>query len=200
MMQDNLIELKKPEAEFQDPLAEILRKGARQLPAQALEAEVSLFMEQFAETTDEKGRKRVVRTGYLPEREVQTGIGPVAARVPRVRDREKEHAGKVRFDSTILPPYPRKTRSMEQLIPWLCLKGISTGDFTDVLASLLGLDARRPVAGNPATAGLKSAWQGEYDQWQKRDLSHKRYVHFWADSLVGWDSVYRRTAGRRAAV
>ena len=143
MMQDNLIELKKPEAEFQDPLTEILRKEARQLPAQALEAEVSLFMEQFAAATDEKGRKWVVRNGYLPEREVQTGIqNPVAARVPRVRDREKEHAGKVRFNSTILPPYPRKTRSMEQRIPWLYLKGISTGDFTDALASLVGRDAQ----------------------------------------------------------
>ena len=119
MMQDNLIELKKPEAEFQDPLTEILRKGARQLLAQALEAEVALFMEQFAEATDEKGRKRVVRNGYLPERQVQTGIGPVPAKVPRVRDREKGHAGKVRFKSSILPPYLRKTRSMEQLIPWL---------------------------------------------------------------------------------
>jgi len=83
MMQDNLIELKKPEAEFEDPLTEILRRGARQLLAQALEAEVSLFLEQFAESTDERGRRRVVRNGYLPEREVQTGIGPVPARVPR---------------------------------------------------------------------------------------------------------------------
>ena len=123
MMQDNLIELKKPEAEFEDSLTEILRKGARQLLAQALEAEVLLFMEQFAEATDEKGRKRVVRNGYLPERQVQTGIGPIPAKVPRVRDRERGDADKVRFNSTILPPYLRRTRSMEQLIPWLYLNG-----------------------------------------------------------------------------
>ena len=181
MMQDNLIELKKPEAELEDPLTEILRRGARQLLAQALEAEVSLFMEQFAEATDEKGRKRVVRNGYLPEREVQTGIGPVPARVPRVRDRERKNVDKVRFNSSILPPYLRRTRSMEQLIPWLYLKGISTGDFTDALASLVGRDAKGL---SPATVSrLKSAWEGEYDQWQKRDLSHKRYVYFWADGI-----------------
>ena len=181
MMQDNLIELKKPEAEFADPLTEILRKGARQLLAQALEAEVSLFMEQFAEATDEKGRKRVVRNGYLPEREVQTGIGPVPARVPRVRDRERGHADKVRFNSNILPPYLRKTRSMEQLIPWLYLKGVSTGDFTTALASLVGRDAKGL---SPATVSrLKSTWEDEYDQWRKRDLSHKRYVYFWADGI-----------------
>ena len=181
MMQDNLIELKKPEADLEDPLTEILRRGARQLLAQALEAEVSLFMEQFAEATDEKGRKRVVRNGYLPEREVQTGIGPVPARVPRVRDRERRNVDKVRFNSSILPPYLRRTRSMEQLIPWLYLKGISTGDFTDALASLVGRDAKGL---SPATVSrLKSAWEGEYDQWQKRDLSHKRYVYFWADGI-----------------
>ena len=181
MMQDNLIELKKPEAEFEDPLTEILRRGARQLLAQALEAEVSLFMEQFAGATDEKGRKRVVRNGYLPEREVQTGIGPVPAKVPRVRDRERKNVDKVRFNSSILPPYLRRTRSMEQLIPWLYLKGISTGDFTDALASLVGRDAKGL---SPATVSrLKSAWEGEYDQWQKRDLSHKRYVYFWADGI-----------------
>ena len=181
MMQDNLIELKKPEAEFEDSLTEILRKGARQLLAQALEAEVLLFMEQFAEATDEKGRKRVVRNGYLPERQVQTGIGPISAKVPRVRDRERGDADKVRFNSTILPPYLRRTRSMEQLIPWLYLKGVSTGDFTEALASLVGRDAKGL---SPATVSrLKSVWEGEYDQWQKRDLSRKRYVYFWADGI-----------------
>ncbi|HET8670438.1 MAG TPA: transposase, partial [Candidatus Saccharimonadales bacterium] len=126
-----------------DALTEVLRRGARELLQQAVEAEVAEAIGQFAELKDEQGRQRVVRNGYLPERTIQTGIGKVPVRAPRVRDR----VGKMKFSSSILPPYLRRTRSLDELLPWLYLKGLSSSDFSGALTALLG----------PAAPGLSAA-------------------------------------------
>jgi transposase-like protein len=152
------------------------------LLVQAVEAEVTSFVEAHGHLADAAGRRRVVRHGYLPAREIQTGIGPVAVRCPRVRDRGTGvPCGKIRFSSAILPPYLRRTRSIEELLPWLYLKGISTGDFGEALAALLGPEA--PGLSASTIARLKEVWQGELDRWQRRDLSSRRYVYFWADGV-----------------
>jgi transposase-like protein len=182
MAKDNVIDLKKPEPFIDDPITDILRSGARQLLAQALEFEVASFLSQYADLNDAQGRKRITRNGYLPERKIQTGIGQVPVKVPRVRDRQSENElDRIRFNSSILPPYLRKTKSMETLIPWLYLKGISTGDFTEALAALVGKDA--PGLSPSTISRLKSVWQQEYEQWLNRDLSRKRYVYIWADGV-----------------
>lgn len=181
MSQNNVIDLKKPEPFVDDPITEIIRQGARKLLAQALEAEIELFINRFAELRDELGRQRIVRNGYLPEREIQSGVGAVKVRAPRVRDRHTNPSEKIHFNSSILPPYLRKTKSIEELVPWLYLKGISTGDFSDALAALVGTDA--PGFSAATVSRLKSTWQQDLDQWQKRDLSGKRYVYFWVDGI-----------------
>jgi transposase-like protein len=147
-----------------------------------VEAEVAGFVEAYAHLMDSAGRRRIVRHGHLPEREIQTGIGPVAVRRPRVRDRGAGETGpRVRFTSRILPPYLRRAKSIEELLPWLYLKGISTGDFCEALAALLGPEA--PGLSASTIARLKEVWQGELEHWQRRDLSAKRYVYFWADGI-----------------
>ena len=182
MKKDNLIELKNPEPFIDDPITEILRNGARELLAEALEAEIKGFLSQYADLKDDHGRMRVTRNGYLPEREIQTGIGPVPVKAPRIRDRQPEdESDRIRFSSLILPPCLRKTKSMEELIPWLYLKGISTGDFSEALAALAGKDA--PGLSGPTISRLKTIWQDDLKQWQKRDLSNKRYVYIWADGI-----------------
>ena len=181
MTNDNVISLKKPEPFVDDPITDILRSGARKLLTQALEAEIEMFISQYKDLTDELDRQRIVRNGHLPEREIQTGIGPVSVKAPRVRDRHNEASKRIRFGSSILPPYLRKTRSMEQLIPWLYLKGISTGDFSDALAALVGKDA--PGLSSPTISRLKTIWRQDLQAWQKRDLSDKHYVYFWADNI-----------------
>ena len=140
--------------------------------AQAIEAEVEGFLADHAQHTLDNGHRRVVRNGYLPEREIQTGIGPVSVRMPRTRDKGDTGAGgRIRFTSKILPPYLRRTKSIEELIPWLYLKGISTGDFSDALASLLGPDA--PGLSASTIGRLKDVWKDEMAAWQGRDLSQK---------------------------
>jgi len=182
MSNGNLFDLKKPQPIVDDPVTELLRQGARRLLKAALEAEIEAFLEQYRDATDDKGRRRVVRNGYLPEREIQTGIGQVPVKVPRIRDRQgKSPNDGIQFTSAILPKYLRRTKSIETLLPWLYLKGISTGDFADALAALVGKDAPGLSAGT--ISRLKSAWQDDYKKWQQRDLSHKRYVYFWADGI-----------------
>jgi transposase-like protein len=182
MAKDNVIDLKKPESFIDDPITDILRQGARRLLCAALEAEVETFLKQYKDISDGKGWQRVVRNGYLPEREIQTGIGQVQVKAPRIRDRQPDPIkGRIRFTSAILPPYLRKTKSIEILLPWLYLKGVSTGDFTDALAALLGKDA--PGLSAATISRLKTVWQDEYNQWQQRDLSNKRYVYFWVDGI-----------------
>ncbi len=163
-----------------DPLTECLRSGAQQLLQSAIEAEVSSWLAEYEEDRTGEGHRRVVRNGHLPVREIQTGIGGVAVKVPRVGDRGAG-AEKVVFHSKLIPPYLRRAKSVEELLPWLYLKGVSTGDFSEALASLLGSEA----AGLSSTtiSRLKKDWIREYDTWRRRDLSKRRIVYVWADGI-----------------
>jgi putative transposase len=164
----------------EDILTEVIRQGAKQLLSQAIEAEVAEWIERHKEHQDAQGRQQVVRNGFLPSRTILTGIGPVDVKQPRVHDRRpKEEAEK--FSSQILPPYLRKTKSIEELIPWLYLKGISTGDFNEALAALLGPQAKGLSA--TTVTRLKAVWQDEYQAWSKRSLQDKHYVYVWADGV-----------------
>jgi len=176
----NVFQLAQPGA-FTDSLTEVLRDGARALLARAVEAEVAEVLAKYAELKTDDGRQRLVRHGHLPEREIMTGIGPVAVRQPRVRDRASAGEERIRFTSAILPPYARRSRSLEVLIPVLYLKGISTGDFEAALAALLGKDSGGLSAST--IARLKDAWSDEHARWSQRDLSAKRYVYFWVDGI-----------------
>ena len=180
MTDNSILEFAQPGA-FTDPLTEILRHGARALLAQAVEAEVADFLARHADFKTAAGHQRVVRHGHLPEREIMTGIGPIAVRQPRARDREAAGGERIRLRPTILPPYARRTKSLEVLIPILYLKGISTGDFEEVLAALVGKDA--PGLSASTIARLKEMWTEEHGRWQKRDLSAKRYVYVWVDGI-----------------
>ena len=181
MSDANVVKLLQP-GSFADPLTEVLRNGARALLSQAIEAEVAEFLAKHVDLKTATGLSRVVRHGHLPEREVMTGIGPVGVRQPRVRDRgAADDAGRIRFTPAILPPYARRSRSLEVLIPILYLKGISTGDFEEALAALLGKDA--PGLSASTIARLKEVWRDEHEHWRKRDLSAKRYVYVWADGI-----------------
>ena len=180
MTDSNVFRLSQP-GTFSDPLTEVLRNGARALLSQAVEAEVAALLNRHADQRTDDGRQRLVRHGHLPEREIVTGIGPVAVRCPRVRDRVGDGWERIRFSSAILPPYARRSKSLEVLIPILYLKGVSTGDFEEALLALLGKDAGGLSA---STIGrLKDAWSDEHARWSKRDLSAKRYVYFWADGI-----------------
>jgi transposase-like protein len=180
MNTDTVVTLRQP-GEFADPLTEVLRNGARQLLAQAVETEVAELLAAHARLTTEEGRQRLVRHGHMPERTIQTGIGPVAVRQPRVRDRAGKGSERIRFTSAILPPYARRTKSLDALLPALYLRGISTGDMQEALAALLGKQA--PNLSPAVLTRLKAGWQEEYKRWKNRDLSAKRYVYVWADGV-----------------
>jgi len=169
-----------PEFSSRDVLTEILRQGAQRLLSQAVEAEVDACIEAHRHRLDGQGHRLVVRNGYKDERELQTGVGSVKVRQPRVDDR-RLGADEERFSSSILPPYLRRTKSIEELIPWLYLKGISTGDFSEALVALLGPEA--PGLSASTVVRLKQVWQQEYEAWNKRSLSDKRYVYFWVDGI-----------------
>jgi transposase-like protein len=158
-------------------LEEIIREGARRLLQQAIEDEVNEYLERFSYQRDEAGRRLVVRNGSLPQRELITGIGPLRIRQPRVHDRRDGES----FSSNILPRYMRRIPSVDNLIPVLYLKGISTGDFTKALEAILGENAAGLSAAN--IVRLKRQWEQEYQQWSRRDLGGKRYVYFWADGI-----------------
>ena len=182
MKDDTVVTLQQPGSFSDDPLRDVLRAGARQLLAQAVEAEVESHILAHADLTDGNGRRRVVRHGYLPERDIQTGIGAVEVKAPRVRDRDPgAPGGRIDFTSLILPRYLRRSKSVEELLPWLYLKGISSGGFGEALSALLGPDA--PGLSASTIARLKALWWEQYVAWQKRDLSAKRYVYFWADGV-----------------
>jgi putative transposase len=178
MQEHTTIPFPHPQLSAADPLTELLRQGAHRLLAQAIEAEVAVLLAQYADRHDTQGRQAVVRNGYLPAREVQTGIGAVRVKVPRVRDRSGTG---IRFHSALLPPYIRRSKSLEALLPWLYLKGVSTGDFSEALQALLGPDA--PGLSPATLSRLKQGWQDELAQWQQRDLTGKRYVYFWVDGV-----------------
>ena len=165
-----------------DPLTEVIQVGAKELLRTAVQAEVSAFIAEHAHLLDDEGRQRLVRHGFLPEREMMTGIGTVPVQVPRARDRgSNADGGKIKFRSSLVPPYLRKAKSVEELLPWLYLKGISTGDFSEALAALLGPDAEG--LSSSTITRLKAAWWDEYEIWRKRDLTGKRYVYVWADGV-----------------
>ncbi len=167
-------------AEAGDVLTGILRDGCRKILEGALEIEISNFIEEYRELADAQGRQRVVRNGYLPTRAIQTGVGQIEAKVPRARDR-RGGPDAIRFSSSILPPYLRRAKSIEDLLPWLYLKGVSTGDFSDALESLLGKDA--PGLSASTISRLKQAWGDEYKAWHRASLAGKRYVYVWADGI-----------------
>jgi putative transposase len=177
----DIIALRQPES-VDDPLTEIARDGARRMLAAALRAEADTFVAQHAESVLPDGRQRVVRHGHGPERSIQTGIGALDVRRPKVRDRAvAPDEEKIRFTSAILPKWARRSRSLDALLPVLYLRGISTGDFQEALTAILGQDA--PNLSPGVISRLTGEWQQEYDHWQRRDLSARRYVYIWADGV-----------------
>lgn len=178
----DIIALRQPEF-VDDPLTEIARDGARRMLAAALRAEADAFVASHAEEILPDGRQRVVRHGHGPERSIQTGIGALAVRRPKVRDRAVNVpvGKKIRFTSAILPKWARRSKSLDALLPVLYLRGISTGDFQEALAAILGRDA--PNLSPGVISRLTGEWQQEYDHWQRRDLSARRYVYIWADGI-----------------
>jgi transposase-like protein len=176
MEEDIVVRLRRPGGSVaDDPLLVVLREGARRMLTCAIEAEVDGFVAACAVLVDEHGWRRVVRNGHGPERALQTGIGPIAVRRPKVRDRGDGSSARIRFTSAVLPAYLRRTKNVEELLPWLYLKGISTGQFEEALAALLGTDA--PGLSATTVRRLTEAWQDEHERWQGRDLSARRYVY-----------------------
>ena len=170
-----------PQFEGKSPLDEIIRTGAQQMLQTAIEAEVNDFLLRHSDRRDEHGNRLVVRNGRLPSRELLTGAGRLEVSQPRVRDNSSEKENRATFTASILPPYLRRSKTIDDLIPWLYLKGISTGDFPEALQSLLGIDVKG--LGPNVVVRLKETWGGEYDEWSRRDLSSKNYVYLWADGI-----------------
>jgi len=177
----NVLRLRQPD-EFDDPLTDVLRTGARKLLAQAIEIEAETFLAEMRDLKLADGRDRIVRHGHGPERSIQTGIGPVPVSRVKIRDRGANGAvDRVRFASSILPKWARRTRSLDALLPVLYLRGVSTGDFQEALSALVGKDA--PNLSPSVITRLTAEWSIEYDRWQKRDLSARHYVYVWADGV-----------------
>jgi putative transposase len=176
-----VVPLRQPEA-TEDPLTAVLRSGARRLLAQAIEAEAEAFLAAMRDKRLPDGRDRLVRHGHGPERTVQTGIGPVAVRRVKLRDRGAGEGGeRIRFTSTILPRWARRTRSLDALLPVLYLRGVAMGDFQEALGALLGKEA--PNLSPSAIARLRDDWEADHARWRRRDLSARRYVYVWADGV-----------------
>jgi transposase-like protein len=169
-----------PAARSRDVLTEILREGAQRMLSTAIEAEVAQWISSHAHLTDEQGRRQVVRNGRLPQRSITTGVGQVEIEQPRVHDR-RPLAEREKFSSQLLPPYLRKTKSLEELIPWLYLKGVSTGGFGEALQSLLGAEC--PGLSASTITRLKGVWEAEYGDWKGRSLEGREYVYVWADGV-----------------
>src|SRR5665648_454400 len=177
----NVVRLRHPD-EIDDPLTNILRSGARRLLAQAIELEAEVFLASMKDLRLADGRDRVVRHGHGPERTIQTGIGAVEVARVKIRDRGAIGDGeRIRFTSAILPLWARRTKSLDSLLPVLYLRGIATGDFQEALAALLGKDA--PNLSPSVVSRLTAEWQSDYDRWQARDLSARRYAYIWADGV-----------------
>jgi len=176
MANDTIVSFVNPA--FHDELSDLVREGAQRIIRQAVEAELKAFLEQHAAAQDAAGRRAVVRNGYQPEREVLTGIGPVKVRVPKTRDRGGEGRG---FRSELLPPYLKKAKRLEAVLPWLYLKGVSTNDFDEALTALFG----ESVKGlSPTTIGrLKRSWEAEYAEWREKDWRGHEFVYLWADGI-----------------
>src|SRR3954449_13342772 len=183
MKEDSVVALPRPGSSVaDDPLLAVLREGAKRMLMQAIEVEVEAFLTTYADQTDDRGRHRVVRNGHAPERRIQTGIGPLEVRRPKLRDRGSvADGGPIRFTSAVLPAYLRRTKNIEELMPWLYLKGVSTGQFAEALTVLLGPEA--PGLSPATVRRLTDGWQDEHERWQKRDLSARRYVYLWVDGV-----------------
>jgi len=165
-------------AEIGLPLEELIRRGARTIIQQAIEAEVQVLTSSYARVTTIDGQRVVVRNGYQPERDILTAVGPVAVRVPKVRDRS---GSGIKFNSQLVPPYVRKSQRISAALPWLYLKGISTGDMSEALQTLVGEEAEGL---SPAVVSrLKKQWSDDWKAWNKRDLSGERYVYWWVDGV-----------------
>jgi transposase-like protein len=178
MNKDKIIELQTASENSDDPLTELLRVGAKQLIMEAVDAELQDFLAQFSDLRNQQGHRQIVRNGYLPEREIQTGIGNVKVKVPKIRDRSGQ---RIKFNSILVPPYLRKSKSIEELLPWLYLKGISTGDFQEVLQALLG-DSVQGLSSSTISR-CKQTWEAEHEAWSRRSLENKTYVYIWADGV-----------------
>lgn len=174
MTDSTVIQLNSP---AEDALQEVLKKGAQQLLAQAVEVELLSLLSRYEDQTID-GKQAVVRNGYLPQRSIQSGLGDIAVKVPKVRDRSGQG---IKFNSALIPPYLKRTKVLEEFIPWLYLKGISTGDMQPALETLLG-EGATGLSGNTVSR-LKQAWEQDYDEWRQRDLSKRRYVYVWADGI-----------------
>lgn len=167
---------------FEDELSALLRVGAQRMLQAAIEEEVSEYVARHSQQMDESGHRLVVRNGHHPEREIQTGIGRIPVRKPKVNDKRIDENGeRMRFHSSILPPYLKRTKSVEELVPWLYLRGLSTSDFPLALQSILGEHA--PGLSATSVVRLKKHWEEDFDSWNQRDLSKKRYVYFWVDGI-----------------
>lgn len=167
-------------ATSRDVLTELLRQGAQEMLAAAIEAEVDQYLAEREHLRDAQGHRQVVRNGRLPKRKITTGVGQVEIEQPRVRDKRPLEE-REQFTSKILPPYLRKTKSVDELLPWLYLKGISTSDFNEALQSLLGADC--PGLSASTITRLIQQWQEEYKDWSRRSLAEKKYVYLWADGV-----------------
>ena len=177
MKKDTVVELRRPE-QGQDLLSAMLREGAQRLVAQAVQAEFEEFLARFSGQRFADGRAAVVRNGFLPERAVLTGLGPVAVRLPKARSRGEERAV---FHSSLVPPYVRRAKSVDAVLPWLYLHGVSTGNMQDALAALLGPEAAGLSAS--VVARLKSRWTEEYRLWRRSKLGRDRWVYLWVDGI-----------------
>src|SRR6478672_10654144 len=175
----SFVRLRQPD-DVDDPLTEVLRAGARRLLVGAVELEADDFLAAMRDLKLADGRARLVRHGHGPERQIQTGIGPVPVARVKIRDRApRAGEARIRFSSTILPKWARRSRSLDALLPVLYLRGVSTGDFQEALSALLGKDA--PNLSASVVGRLTAEWQADYERWQQRDLSTRRYVYVWAD-------------------
>jgi transposase-like protein len=177
MGKDSVVEFRGREASA-DLLTELLRAGARQLIEQAVEAELQELLEQHSDRRTVDGQAGVIRNGYLPERELQTGVGPVTVRIPKVRAKTGDP---VTFRSALVPPYVRKTKSLEAALPWLYLKGISTGEMSEALTVLVGQEAKGLSAST--VSRLKQVWAEEYSRWHDARLDKDRWVYVWVDGI-----------------
>ena len=167
--------------ESRSPLDEIVREGARRMLQAAIDSEVADFIGQHSDRVDEYGHRLVVRNGRLPSREILSGAGPLEVSQPRVRDKSPDPATRVIFTPNVLPPYLKRTAAIEELIPWLYLKGVSTGDFSEALQALVGEKAKGLSAN--VVVRLKEQWTSEFEDWSRRDLSIEQYVYVWADGI-----------------
>jgi putative transposase len=181
MANSNAINIKNPDVGTSDILTNLIKRSAREMISCAVETELNEFLTKHKELLSAEGKQRIVRNGFLPERQIVTGIGAVDVTIPRVRDRGDKQQEKITFESKIVPKHLRRSSSMEELLPLLYLKGISTNDFGDVLQPLLGKGAKNISAG--VVSKLKSSWEEEYNNWRKIDLTNKNYIYFWADGI-----------------